>query len=77
MIDKVDTLLMRNANILALRDEYMIASDQVKAMAAELLQDTNTNEESLEYINSTRHYDNCVEYMDTCKWRYQQALHAA
>jgi hypothetical protein len=76
MIDKVDTMLLRNAKILALRDEYVVASEQVKVMAAALLQDTNTNEESLEYINSTRHYDNCVEYMETCQWRYEQALHA-
>ena len=69
MQDKIDTLLLRNARILVLRDEFVIASEQVKTMAAELLQ--------TDYIDdaSMNRYDDCVEYMEACGWDYEQALH--
>ena len=69
MVDKIDTLLMRNANILVLRDEFVIASDQVKTMAAELLQVDDIDDASMD------RYDDCVDYMEACGWRYEQALH--
>ena len=69
MQDKIDTLLMRNARILVLRDEFVIASEQVKVMAAELLQTNDPDDASMD------RYDDCVEYMEACGWRYEQALH--
>ena len=69
MQDKIDALLLRNARILVLRDEFVIASELVKVVAAELLQ---TNEPDEARMN---HYDDCVEFMEACGWRYEQALH--
>ncbi len=72
MVDKIDTLLMRNANILVLRDEFVIASEELKTMAAAILQ-SDYNQYELE--EAMDRYDDYVDYTEACGWRYEQALH--
>ena len=69
MIDKIDTLMKRNARILVLRDEFVIAKEQVKTMTAELLQVDHIDDDSMD------RYEDCIDYMESCEWRYEQALH--
>ena len=69
MQDKIDTLLLRNARILVLRDEFVVASEQVKTMAAELLQADYIDDASMD------RYEDCIDYTEACGWRYEQALH--